>query len=251
MSNDDDPSSWFDGSSNSADETSDTPSEHHLEAVPASTSESMTSDWFDQDMSGTAAPTSSSAASRSSNAGAAKALFVGVVLVVLLVLAGGAWVFASLLGGSESSSAAPLTVPSTPTATTSTADETKAAAAGDCQSTESSAVITGNGKGDSDSVAGVVLAFQHAYYVDRDAKKMKPLLSKDSKITDLDALQEGIDSVERGTTHCLKVTPERDDSASVELTEIATDGTETTYTQRVTTTSESGDVRIVSIEDKS
>lgn len=70
-------------------------------------------------------------------------------------------------------------------------------------------------------------------------------------ITDLDALQEGIDSVERGTTHCLKVTPEGDNSASVELTEIAPAGTEEIYTQRVTTTSESGDVRIVSIEDKS
>ncbi|MCT1435465.1 hypothetical protein M3G57_16855, partial [Dietzia maris] len=100
-------------------------------------------------------------------------------------------------------------------------------------------------------VAGVVLAFQHAYYVARDADEMKPLLAKDSQITDLDALQEGIDSVARGTTHCLRVVSDGDDAALVELTETAPDGTETTYNQRVKTTRTDGEVQIVSIEEHS
>ncbi|MEV8224434.1 hypothetical protein AB0P16_18620, partial [Dietzia maris] len=110
--------------------------------------------------------------------------------------------------------------------------------------------VSGNGKGDRESAAGVVLAFQHAYYVARDADAIKPLLAKDSPITNLDALQEGIDSVARGTTHCLRI--ERDgDDAVVELTETAPDGSATTYYQRVTTTRENGEVRIVSIEENS
>lgn len=242
---DDDTGSWFETSSNLDDGDVPQP-ERRLEAVPETPEDSGDPDWFEQGQASAAPePERAEHVPVQSHAVGPKALFAGSVAVVLLVLGGGAWFLASLLGGQESSSA-PLTVPTTE-ASSEPVDPASAASEA-CEATESAEVITGAGKGDQDSIAGVVLAFQHAYYVERDAETIAPLLDKDSNIRDLDALQAGIDSIERGTTHCVSVTPEDDRVASVEVTETATDGATALIEQRVTTTSESGDVRIVSIE---
>ena len=241
MSRDDDVPEWFSESSNSADDR-DEP--RHLEAVdggPESDDE-----WFDQVEATPSAVETPPA--RDSGRKRTKLLFGGTVAAVLLAIGGGAWMLSSLLSGSETSASPTLTVPTTATTAPQGGDE--AVAESECESSESATTVSGNGKGDRESAAGVVLAFQHAYYVARDADAIKPLLAKDSPITNLDALQEGIDSVARGTTHCLHI--ERDgDDAVVELTETAPDGSETTYYQRVTTTRENGEVRIVSIEENS
>lgn len=241
MSRDDDLPEWFSESSNSADDRN---GPRHLEAVaggPESDDE-----WFDQAEATPSAVETPPA--RDSSRKRTKLLFGGTVAAVLLVIGGGAWMLSSLLSGSETSASPTLTVPTT--ATTAPQADDEVVAESECESSESATTVTGNGKGDRESAAGVVLAFQHAYYVARDADAIKPLLAKDSPITNLDALQEGIDSVARGTTHCLHI--ERDgDDAVVELTETAPDGGETTYYQRVTTTRENGEVRIVSIEENS
>src|SRR5699024_12792650 len=96
----------------------------------------------------------------------------------------------------------------------------------------------------------VALRDPHSVDDERDAEQMEVLLAKDSQITDLDALQKGIDSVARGTTHCLRISPKGESAASVELTETAPDGTENIYHQRISTAREGGEVRIVSIEDR-
>ena len=241
MSRDDDLPEWFSESSNSADDRN---GPRHLEAVaggPESDDE-----WFDQAEATPSAVETPPA--RDSSRKRTKLLFGGTVAAVLLVIGGGAWLLSSLLSGSETSASPTLTVPTT--ATTAPQSDDEVVAESECESSESATTVSGNGKGDRESAAGVVLAFQHAYYVARDADAIKPLLAKDSPITNLDALQEGIDSVARGTTHCLHI--ERDgDDAVVELTETAPDGSETTYYQRVTTTRENGEVRIVSIEENS
>lgn len=241
MSRDDDLPEWFSESSNSADDRNEP---RHLEAVaggPESDDE-----WFDQ---AEATPSAVEAPpARDSSRKRTKLLFGGTVAAVLLVIGGGAWLLSSLLSGSETSASPTLTVPTT--ATTAPQSDDEVVAESECESSDSATTVTGNGRGDRESAAGVVLAFQHAYYVARDADAIKPLLAKDSPITNLDALQEGIDSVARGTTHCLHI--ERDGAdAVVELTETAPDGSETTYYQRVTTTRENGEVRIVSIEENS
>lgn len=241
MSRDDDLPEWFSESSNSADDRNEP---RHLEAVaggPESDDE-----WFDQAEATPSAVETPPA--RDSSRKRTKLLFGGTVAAVLLAIGGGAWMLSSLLSGSETSASPTLTLPTT--ATTAPQGGEAVVAESECESSESATTVTGNSKGDRESAAGVVLAFQHAYYVARDADAIKPLLAKDSPITNLDALQEGIDSVARGTTHCLHI--ERDgDDAVVELTETAPDGSATTYYQRVTTTRENGEVRIVSIEENS
>ena len=242
VSADDDQPEWFSGvePSDSADDREDA---RHLEAVPAGPS-STDEQWFDLPDPIPAADQTTPG--RADNRGRVRLLFVGVVAAVLVVIGAGAWVMSSLLSGPETSASPTLKLP--PTAA---ADEGGAVAESECETSESATAVSGNGKGDQESVAGVVLAFQHAYYVARDVDEMKPLLAKDSQITDLDALQEGIDSVARGTTHCLRVVSDGDDAALVELTETAPDGTETTYNQRVKTTRTDGEVQIVSIEEHS
>lgn len=253
MSIDDDQPEWFsgEGSSNPVDRPKGARSERRLEAVPSTTSEADASDWFDQSSS---EPDSADGPlpdgdrpHRRSRALGAKSVFAGSVALVLLALAGAALFLSSLLGGSDTSTAAPLTVPSTSAATSTSVSATRSK----CEETSSPTVTTGDGAGDTKSVAGVVLAFQHAYYVARDTKKIEPLLAQDTTIADLEALQAGIDSVERATTHCLRIVSDGDGAASVELTETAPDDAQTVIKQRVTTTRESGEVRIVSIEETS
>lgn len=247
MSDDYDQKSWF-SDAQSSDSADGDGAQRRLEAVPVSES-SVDPDWFGDE------PSDAIDGGEGTTTGGdrrSKALFVGVVGAVLAVVAGSALLMASVVGGAESSSeAAPLTAPPVSGGTQGESDSSSSiATAAQCESSESPTATTGDGEGDTKSVAGVVLAFQHAYYVERDAEQMEPLLAKDSKITDLDALQEGIDSVARGTTHCLRIAPDKDGTASVTLTETAPDETETIYTQRVSTTREGGDLRIVSIEDQ-
>lgn len=254
MSGEDDPQSWFSeaGSSDSADERDPGPRERRLESVPPADG----SAWFESGQSGgvpVAGRSTSVSTGTAERRTRATMLFVGVVVAILVLLAGGAYLLSSVLGGGSSSQAAPLSVPPMATSATDSAGESGAAAttSSECEESESDKATTGAGEGDTDSVAGVVLAFEHAYYVERDAEQVAPLLSEDTKLTNLDALQEGIDSVERGTTHCVHVAAAEDGVAEVELTETAPDGAETVYQQHVTTTREGGEVRIVSIEDDS
>lgn len=252
MSGEDDPQSWFSeaGSSDSADERDPGPRERRLESVPPADG----SAWFESGQSGGdpgAGRSTSVSTGTAERRTRATMLFVGVVVAILVLLAGGAYLLSSALGGGSSSQAAPLSVPPMPTSTNDSAGKPGTAAGAECEESESDKTTTGAGEGDTDSVPGVVLAFEHAYYVERDAEEMEPLLSKDSAIKNLDALQEGIDSVERGTTHCVHVAAADDGVAEVELTETAPDGAETVYEQHVTTTREGGEVRIVSIEDDS
>lgn len=244
---DDDPQGWFSEaeSSNSAEHTEEYSGDRHLEAV--SSEDTGSAAWFDSaDPPPVAAPDQGASASE---AGGRRTgwLFVGTVAALVAVVGALSLAAASVFGGGEDSEAAPLAVP--PSMSSSMEEPpTVAASEPKCEASETATVVTGSGEGDTDSVAGVALAFQHAYYVERDAERIKPLLAKDSEITDLHALQEGIDTVDRGTTHCLRIVPEKDGTAKVDVTETAPDGVETVYHQRITTTRESGAVQLVTIE---
>lgn len=59
--------------------------------------------------------------------------------------------------------------------------------------------------GDRDSGAGVIAAYQHAYYIDRDAKKALGLWSGD-RASEVADMQDGIDGNPEGTRYELEVT---------------------------------------------
>lgn len=233
-----DDNGWF----SSEDSSNDADAGRRLEAVPPP-SEPVAEEWFDAEPSAPAAPARPSAPAGKSGNRKAKLIFAGSVVVVLGVLVAGSWMVAGALSGPTESEAVPLAVPAAESSAASDASPS------DCVEQSDGEAVTSSGEGDTASPAGVVLAFQYAYYVDRDADKVKPLLAKESEIRDLDALQKGIDSVAKGTTHCVQVDAPTDGRVSVEVTEISPDETQTIYRQTVTTTRESGEVRIVSITE--
>lgn len=124
-----------------------------------------------------------------------------------------------------------------------------ATAAFECKESDSGDTVTGAGTGDTKSVDGVVLAFEDAYYNERDAKKALSLTSKDSLMVDAKALQEGIDSVPRGTEYCVSITADGDE-ARVEITEARPSAAPETFTQTITTSRDGKRVEIVSIADE-
>jgi len=128
---------------------------------------------------------------------------------------------------------------------------TAAAAAGDfkCEESESGGTVTGSGAGDTKSVAGVILAFEHAYYSVRDAEKALDLTSDDSPLVDAEALQKGIDSVPKGTEHCVSITPDGS-KARVEITEARPSQTPETFVQEITTSRDGDRVAIVAIAEE-
>ncbi|MFC9895699.1 hypothetical protein ACFVMC_18600 [Nocardia sp. NPDC127579] len=101
--------------------------------------------------------------------------------------------------------------------------------------------IQGNGVGSADSGPGAIFAFQYAFYVDRSAEKARALIAPDAAVSSIEALQQGIDSVPTGTTHCVAVT----ESAFVGqyivvVTEHRPDGHAFTYNAQLVVTERNG-----------
>lgn len=91
------------------------------------------------------------------------------------------------------------------------------------------------GPGGTSSGAEVIKAFQHAYYVDRDAEAAVALFSKEADAPPtVHSLSRGIEA-SRGSDHCLKILPtEKSDTFYVDLSVRSADGSVETYPQVVT-----------------
>lgn len=186
------------------------------------------------------------------------AVAIGVMGLALVIVIGA--ISAFLLTEDQDEPEPPL---SEVVAAMTTADGQSPAAASDasgaaideaasCKESTSADLVTGDGKGDRDSGPGVILAFEHAYYIERDAEKMIALTSKDSLIRDVDALQKGIDSNPKDLAHCVRVAAtDEDDEWLVEITQTAAGSDPEIITQRITTTKEDGQWSVVKVEQAS
>ncbi|MGS2804894.1 hypothetical protein [Nocardia sp. MW-W600-9] len=79
--------------------------------------------------------------------------------------------------------------------------------AGNCPAELVGSKIQGNGAGGTDSGVAAILAFQYAYYVARSGDQARTLVSGDAALPSGADIQEGIDTIPVGTTHCLSITP--------------------------------------------
>ncbi len=79
-------------------------------------------------------------------------------------------------------------------------------------------------RGDQDSGAGVIAAFNHAYYAQRNAAAARALATSNSTIVPADQLQPFIDAVPPGTNYCVAITPLTEAAYSVDLTELRPEG---------------------------
>lgn len=129
------------------------------------------------------------------------------------------------------------------TASTATAGDT------DCPSTVNGRVTTGRDAGDQESGAGVIKAFDHAYYVRRDGAAARALGTPNARIGTAAQMQTYIDQLPAKTRHCLTITDESKGLYTVELSEIPPGGgAPTVIRQRIQTTTADGKSWIVSIE---
>lgn len=91
----------------------------------------------------------------------------------------------------------------------------------------------GAGPGTFDSPAGAVLAFDHAYYVERSAAKAFEAVSPSSRMTQEQLRADGVDQVAEGTTHCVEVREISPTLLDVDLTEYPPDADPVHIRQRV------------------
>ncbi|MFF0818081.1 hypothetical protein ACFYVR_23385 [Rhodococcus sp. NPDC003318] len=79
-------------------------------------------------------------------------------------------------------------------------------------------------RGDQNSGAGVIAAWNHAYYAQRNAAAARALATPNSTIVPADQLQPFIDAVPAGTNYCVAITPISESTYTVDLTELRPDG---------------------------
>ncbi|OAH63741.1 hypothetical protein AYJ66_10690 [Dietzia cinnamea] len=93
--------------------------------------------------------------------------------------------------------------------------------------------VVGAGPGSLDTPAGAILAFDHAYYVERSAEKAFEALSPSSRMTEEQLRVEGVERVPEGTTHCVEARELSPTLLEVDLTEYPPEADPVLIRQRV------------------
>ncbi len=111
-----------------------------------------------------------------------------------------------------------------------------------CPASSQNNITTGNGAGDTDTGAGAILGFQHAFYADRNGAKVRTFVAPDTdRVPSADEIQQAIDQkIPSGTRFCLRIEQLAADRFTTELTEFRPDGGKTVYRQLVTTVNQGG-----------
>ncbi|GAB89508.1 hypothetical protein [Gordonia rhizosphera] len=158
---------------------------------------------------------------------------------VLVVLGAAAGVALSQAGGG--------TEQMTNQAAESTTAITSSAPVDTCPALVDGGVTTGDGPGDQNSGAGAILAFNHAYYVSRSAARARAV-SAPNAVASEDVMQQYIDQRPVGTTHCLSITDEGNNTYDVVLTEYPPGAATIVYHQIIRTVESDGKTYIASIK---
>ncbi|MBH0777694.1 hypothetical protein [Nocardia bovistercoris] len=108
-----------------------------------------------------------------------------------------------------------------------------------------SGTVVTDGPGDRATVAGVIAAFQAAYYLTRDPDAAMGLVAPEAGIT-RDGLAAGIASVPVGARHCVAVTPISASTANVHVVQLNPDGLRVDYLQLVNTRPGEGTALLIS-----
>ncbi|WP_236885035.1 hypothetical protein [Dietzia massiliensis] len=102
-----------------------------------------------------------------------------------------------------------------------------------CAEVSEAGRVVGAGPGSLDTPAGAVLAFDHAYYVERSAAKAFEAVSPSSRMTEEQLRVEGVERVPEGTTHCVEARELSPTLLEVDLTEYPPEADPVLIRQRV------------------
>ncbi len=149
-----------------------------------------------------------------------------VITTVAVFLTGSATAAAITLRNSHA------TIDTAATTSEATATTTPVGIAGEraCSGLSGHTITTG--PGDTRTPAGVVAAFEYAYYVERSAEAALKLVSPDAGLAP-DRLAAAIAGLPVGTTHCVGITSIADNTTEVHLVELRPDGRRFDYLQLV------------------
>ncbi|MBS2993326.1 hypothetical protein AC1659_28925 [Rhodococcus erythropolis] len=180
-----------------------------------------------------------------------RAAVIGAAAAVAVLVIGGGAIAASALVGSDDD--APMNVAEIAPATTSTAatsqTPTSSVPQSWCSPSPEAGVVRGSGPGGTGSGPDAILAFDHAYYVERSGAKARALLVSDAQVKSATAeeLQAGIDTIPAGTEHCVEIRPTEPNTFAVTLEQRYLDGSRVSGRQIVKVTDVGGRTLITSI----
>lgn len=119
------------------------------------------------------------------------------------------------------------------TAVAPSATATATAAEGACTGL-SGTLVTDRPADTTATVAGVIAAFEAAYYIDRSAETAMRLLAPESGINS-ERLAAGIASIPIGSTHCVAIIPISETTANVHVVQLGPDRQRVDYLQIINT----------------
>ncbi|MFD4401715.1 hypothetical protein ACFWPH_03015 [Nocardia sp. NPDC058499] len=105
-----------------------------------------------------------------------------------------------------------------------------------CPEEQDGPVLRGAGPGGTDSGPAAIMRFQYAYYVERSGTAARAVVAPGAPVSSGEVIQAGIDSVEPGTRHCVRIVTVADGRYSVEVTEYRPGGEPATYSRQTVTT---------------
>lgn len=157
----------------------------------------------------------------------------------VVVLAGSAVLGFALVRGADGSGPAPAEASGSASTSGSSVS---------CPAVDEPGHVAGNGPGSPDTAAGAVLAFDHAYYVDRSAARAFEHVAPSSRMSEESLRVDGVDRLPEGTTHCVDIRELSPTLLDVTLTEFRPEAEPVHIRQRVRVAeAEDGTWGIVSI----
>lgn len=157
------------------------------------------------------------------------------VLVAVVLLTAAALVVLYLLGGLSGQSKAD-TADGGDLKLTADGADSMSAAEGRCPTENNGPIVGGAGPGSTNSGPEAIMRFQHAYYVQRSADEAREVVAPGAAVSPAGVIQQGIDSIDAGTEHCVGITTIDDGRYSVEITEYRSGGDPDTYSRQTVTT---------------
>ncbi|WP_336873501.1 hypothetical protein [Rhodococcus qingshengii] len=162
-----------------------------------------------------------------------KLQFAGAALLAVVLLVAVVVGITTMLGGGDNNVTAAGANPQTPStiATSSSSNSLL-----NCQEIRSPERSESSGRGDTESADGVIIAYEYAFFVARDARAMVDLSVPSPTVATEDQLATSINAMPVDTPWCVNITPATDpDKFDVAVRFVEADGTTvTTWNQTMT-----------------
>lgn len=161
-----------------------------------------------------------------------KLQFTGAALLAVVLLVAAVVGITTMLGDGDNNVTAAGANPQTPSTIATSSSNSLL----NCQEIRSPERSESSGRGDTESADGVIIAYEYAFFVARDARAMVDLSVPSPTVATEDQLATSINAMPVDTPWCVNITPATDpDKFDVAVRFVEADGTTvTTWNQTMT-----------------